>query len=230
LLFVLLFSNAANVAAQEAVNRNWEGQKIKGVRYVAYPTYNGFPFLTDTWVPGKIEFTNGESIDSLFLRYSSFKDELLYYNKALSIQIVIDKASINGFSFTALDGNTRLFRKQYYNGYMKGDHFFEVLSVGETDLLVWRRMILTNVLQYKDESKIMKDQAYISANQFYFYSPEKGYTMVRLNRNALLEKFSAVDQKPVKKVLRKNRIRISDEQSLILAWKTIEREGYRIVF
>jgi len=230
LLFTLLFSFAASVGAQEPLNRHWEGQKIKGVRHIAYPTYTGFPFLTDVWAPGKIEFTNGESADSLFLRYSCFKDELLYFNKALSIQIVIDKASINGFSFTAKDGITRKFRKQYYDGFQKGYHYFEVLSEGQSDLLVFRRIILSSTTAYKDESNMLKDQVYISSYQFYFYSPEKGYAVIRLNRNSLLAKFNVADQMPIKKLLRKNHIRISDEKSLILAWKTIERAGYGINF
>jgi len=230
LLFALLFSLGASVGAQEPLNRNWEGQKIRGVRHIPYPTYMGFPFLTDAWVPGKIEFTNGESADSLFLRYSSFKDELLYYNQVLSIQIVIDKASINGFSFTAKDGITRIFRKQYYDGFLKGDHFFEVLSKGQTDLIVLRRRILSSTIPYKDESNMLKDQAYISSYQFYFYSPEKGYSFIRLKRNALLAKLNITDQKPIKKLLRKNRLRISDEESMILAWKIIERAGYQIIF
>lgn len=230
LLFALLFSFAARVGAQAPLNRNWEGQKIRGVRHIPYPSYTGSPFLTDVFVPGKIEFTNGESADSLFLRYSSFKDELLYFNQNLSTQIVIDKASINGFSIITKDGLTHTFRKQYYDGFMKGDHFFEILSRGQTDLIVLRRMILSSTLAYRDESKMLKDQGYISSYQFYFYSPEDGYSLIRLNRNALLAKFNVSDQKQIKKLLRKNRLRISDEESMILAWKIIERAGYRIIF
>ncbi len=230
LLLALIFSYASQIEAQNVINPNWDGQKIKGVRHIAYPTYTGFPFLTDGWVNGKIEFTDGAIADSLFLRYSSFKDELLYYNENVTSQIVIDKASINGFSFTGQDGNVRIFRKQYYDGYLKGERFFEILSDGEIDLLVFRKMSLTTTSPYKDESNILKNLAYTTSYQFYFYSPEKGYSLVRLNRNAFLEAFNEADQKPVKKLLRKNRVRIADEESLILAWKIVERAGYKINF
>lgn len=230
LLFALLFGQTAFIRAQESFTRNWDGQKIKGVRHIAYPTYTGFPFLTDGWVNGKIEFTDGGVADSLFLRYSSFKDELLYYNENVASQIVIDKVSIKGFSFTGTDGNIRIFRKQYYDGYMKGDRFFEVLSDGDIALLVYRKMSLSSTTAYKDESNILKNMAYVSTYQYYFYSPEKGYSLVRLNRNAFLTKFSEADQKQVKKILRKNRVRIADEESLILAWKIVEREGFAINF
>lgn len=230
LLFLWLFSHSGIINAQEPFNRNWAGQKIKGVRHIAYPTYTGFPFLNDTWVAGQVEFNNGEIADSLFLRYSAFKDDLLYYNKPLTSQIVIDKVSLNGFSYTGPDGNLRTFRKLYYDGYMKGDRYFEVLSKGETDLLVYRKRILTTTSPYKDDQQIMKDQEYTNAYQFYFYSPGKGFALVRPNLNAFLDVFNELDQKPVKKLVRKNRVRITDEGSLILAWKIVEDAGYKILF
>jgi hypothetical protein len=231
LLFIVwLFSHSGITSAQEALNRNWEAQKIKGVRHIAYPTYTGLPFLNDTWVAGQVEFNNGEIADSLFLRYSAFKDELLYYNKALASQIVIDKISIKGFSYKDTDGNVKTFRKQYYDGYMKGDRYFEILSKGETDLLVYRKRNLTSTSPYKDEQQILKDQEYTNSYQYYFYAPGKGYAMVRPNLSAFLDAFSEADQKPVKRLIRKNRVRISDEGSLVLGWKIVENAGYKILF
>jgi len=230
MLFVWLFSHSGSVTAQNKLNQNWDSQKIKGVRHIAYPTYTGFPFLNDVWVLGQIEFNNGEIADSLYLRYSAFKDELLYYNKTLTSQIVIDKASIKGFSFTETNGSIRNFRKQFYDGYMKGDRYFEVLSKGETDLLVYRKRILTTTTPYKDEQQILKDQEYTNSYQYYFYTPDKGFTLVRPNLNAFLDDFNEADQKSVKKLIRKNRVRISDEESLVLAWKIVENAGYKIYF
>ena len=230
LLFALLFSHGAIVDAQENPNPHWDAQKIKGVRHTSYPLFSGVTYLTDVWVPGKIEFTNGEIADGLFLKYSTYKDELLYYNKAILSQIVIDKATINGFSFTALNGTTRTFRKQHYDGFLIGKHFFEVLSDGETDLLAFRKVILTSTSPYKDESGLLKNMIYETSYQFYFYSPEKGYSLVRLNRNAFLSKFNESDQKSIKKLLRKNKVQIINEQGLIRAWKIIERAGYRMTF
>lgn len=229
LFVVLIISQPIRMDAQDRMNQ-LDGQKIKGVRYIAYPTYTGFPFLTEVWVPGKIEFTNGDIADSLFLRYSSFKDELLYYNKVLSTQIIIDKESIKGFSFTTKEGNIRIFRKQYDDEPTKGEHFFEVISQGSTDLVVWRKVILSSTMSYKDESNTMKDQAYFTSYQYYFYCPEKGYAPVKLNRNALLAEFKESDIKPIRKLLHKNQVRINDEDSFVLAWKIIERAGYKVNF
>jgi len=230
LLIVLFFANSVIVNSQEPLNPNWDKQKIKGVRYMPYPPYSGSPFLNESWVSGKIEFSDGEVSDSLFLRYSAFRDELLYYNKEIASHIVIDKASISGFSFITGDGITRVFRKQYYDGFMSGDRYFEILSEGETDLIVFRKIILANTMPYKGEGGILLDQNYVPAYQYYFYTPEKGFTYIRINTNAFLEKFAEKDQKAIKKLIRKNRIRITEEESLILAWKIAEKEGFKIIF
>ncbi|MBW8334412.1 MAG: hypothetical protein K0M40_20520 [Prolixibacteraceae bacterium] len=232
LLFILFHAAGftTTVLAQEPLNPNWDAEKIKGTRYIPYPIYDGFPFLNDSWLPGKIEFASGEIADSLYLRYSSFKDDIIYYNKAITTQIVIDKASLNGFSFTEKDGRTRVFRKQYFDGFMKGDRYFEVLSDGETDLLVYRKVILITISPYKDQNNILKNQAYAPNYQYYFYSPSKGYASVRMNLGALLSKFDKVSQKSIKKLLRKNRIRILDENSFVRAWKVVEKEGFEVEF
>lgn len=230
LMFFMVWSFAQIVFAQEPTNHSWDSQKIKGVRQLPYPYYTGFPFLTDTWRSGKVEFTNGEISDSLYLRYSSFKDELIYYNKAITTQINIDKTSLNGFVFTDSDGRSRVFRKQYFDNFMKGNRFFEILSIGETSLLAYRKVNLTSTPAYNDERGILKNMIYDTDYQFYFYSPEKGYTLVRINQTSLLSKFDKLSQKPIKKLLRKSKIKIGGEETFIQAWKAIEKEGYKVVF
>jgi hypothetical protein len=230
LMLFVVCSFTQTALAQDSTNPNWDTQKIKGVRPLPYPSYTGFPFLTSEWCKGKVEFTNGEISDTLFVRYSSFKDELIYYNKTAGAQISIDKASINGFEFIDADGRTRSFRKQYFDDFMKGDRYFEILSSGETPLLVYRKVGLNTTSAYRDVSGILKNMVYDNEYQYYFYSPEKVYTLVRLNQNSLLSKFDKASQKPIKKLLRKSRIRIEDESNLVKGWKAIEKAGYKVLF
>lgn len=230
LLLFLAWNFTQTVSAQEIPNKNWDAEKIKGTRFFPYPLYTGFPFLNFAYVPGQIEFASGEIADSLNLRYSSFKDELIYYNKAVASQIVIDKASLKGFSYTDKDGSKHIFRKQYYDGYMKADRYFEVLSEGENDLLVYRKVSLSATSAYKDNTGILKNMIYETNYQYYLYSREHGYTSVRINQGGLLAKFDKTLKKPIKKLLRKSRIGISDEASFIQAWKVVEKQGYKVVY
>lgn len=216
--------------SQPKLNKGWDTEKIKGARYLPHPSYIGFPFLNDTWDAGYIQFISGEKIDSLNLRYSCFKDEVVYYNESNSAQIVIDKSSLSGFSFTDKSGRTRTFKKLYYDGFMKGERYFEVLSPGQTDLLSFRKVSLISTSPYKDELGKTKNMEYVPDFQFYFYSPEKGFSPVRPSLSGLLSKFDKSGQKAIKKLLRKNRIRITDEENFVRAWKVIEKEGFQIPF
>ncbi|NEW85241.1 MAG: hypothetical protein GZ094_23150 [Mariniphaga sp.] len=82
-----------SLTAQELFQK-WNPEKIKGTHQIPYPAYSGFPFMTDKFIIGEIEFTDGTKMDSLGLRYSSYRDELIYYNAAISSQIIIDKISL----------------------------------------------------------------------------------------------------------------------------------------
>jgi hypothetical protein len=113
---------------------------------------------------------------------------------------------------------------------MKGDRFFEVLADGETGLLVFRKVILSGIVAYKDENEALKNMAYLPEYKYYFYSPQKGYTQVRISLPGLLDKFDKPVQRPVKKLLRKNKIKITGEESFVVAWKAVEKEGYKINF
>ena len=229
-MLFLVWSFAQIVCAQEPTNKNWDAQKIKGVRLVPYPSYNGSPFMTDTWCQGKIEFTTGEIADSLFIKYSSYKDELFYYNSEAASQINIDKASLKGFQFVDPNGRTRIFQKQHIDNFMKGYLFFEVLSDGPISLLAFRKSSLNTTSPYHDKSGILKNMEYVPDYHLYFYSADKGYTSVKTNRTSFLSKFEKVYQKPIKKILRKSRIKIENEDSLIQGWKVIEKEGYQVLF
>ena len=228
ILILFLAIQVTNVGYAQK-NTKWDREKIKGTRNLPYAPYDGYPFLTNSWMLGKIEFASGVKDDSIYLRYSSFKDELVYFNKTISTQIIIDKATLKGFSFIDGDGRTRIFRNQYYDGYMKGDRYFEILSDGEIKLLVYRKVSLSTITPYKDESGILTNLAYTNDYQFYFYSPEKGYISVRPNWLSLNAKFNKTDQKPIKKLLRKNKIRIDSEENFVRAWKLIEKEGYKVI-
>lgn len=230
ILFLLAISFSTLTFGQEIPSKNWDIEKIKGVRQPPYPAYRGSPFFTDVWVPGKIELTDGVIIDSLSLRYSSLKDELVYYNDEIGVQINIDKPSLKGFEYTGTDGYPHIFRKQYYDNIEKGYRFFEVLSDGETSLLAYRKVSQNISSPYKEENGITKNMVYEEDYYYYFYSSPKGYTSVRPNHGSLLSRFDKLSQKPLKKLLRKNGIRVVDEASLILAWNLIEKAGYKVAF
>jgi len=219
-----------SLTAQNEMSQKWNTEKIKGTRHIPYPAFSGSPFMNDKFIIGEIEFSDGTKTDSLGLRYSSYRDELVYYNTAISAQIVIDKISLKRFSFTDEKGTKRVFRHQYYNGFLPGDRFFEVLSDGDIALLVYRKVVLQVCPPYNDNAGKLKNMSYQLAYNYYLYNDKKGYELIRLNRNSLLSKFDKITQKSVKKILRKNKVQVTDEQSFVKAWNLLKENGITVNF
>jgi hypothetical protein len=229
-LLVLLSAFIANAFAQKMPAPKWDAPKIKGIRQESYSIYEGKPYFTDKWCVGNILLTNGESIDSLYMRYSSFKDELIYFNSEINIQIKIDKTIISAFSFADENGQIRRFRKQQFDNSSKSERYFEVLSEGNPALLCYRKVNLNEVSAYRDTKGALKNMAYQQEYLYYFYSPQKGYISVKPNKKGLLACFDKESQKPVKKLLRKNRISPLDEFSFVAAWEIIKSQGFSVMF
>ena len=222
LIFTLLgFLTAISVTAQETSQKNGNTEKIKGTRFIPYPGYSGSPYLTDKFLIGEIEFLDGTKIGNLGLRYSTFRDELIYYNTVISAQIIIDKISLKGFSFTDGQGAKRVFRRQFYNGLLHEERFFEVLSDGKLPLLVYRKVDLETC----DTSYNKFGLAFQPSFYYYIYAADKGYSPIKPNRSSLLSKFDKPNQKLVKKILRKKKVQILDESSFISAWNLVVENG-----
>lgn len=218
------------IQAQQELLKKWNAEKIKGTRQIPYSSYSGSPFLNEKFTMGEIEFWDGTKMENIGLRYSSYRDEIIYYNTAISAQIVIDKISLNGFSFTDENGQKRIFRRQYYDGFMPGNRYFEILSDGDIALLVYRKVILQVCPPYNDNSGVLKNMSYQEAYNYYLYNRQKGYDLIRINRNSLLSKIDKLTQKSVKKLLRKHKVEINDEASFVKAWNLLKENGINIAF
>ena len=221
LVYLLCLCAAASVRAQETLPKSLDIEKIRGSRFIPYPNYPGAPFLNNKFLVGEIEFLDGTKIENIGLNYGTYRDELIYYNTAISTQIVIDKISLNGFSFFDKKGVKRVFRRQYFTGSFKGDCYFEVLSKGDISLLAYRKVNIEATDTYYSKTGMSYQPSY----SYYLYSPDKGYTPINLSKNSLLSKYSKTNQKLLRKTLRKNGVYISDEPSFVKAWNLTNEYG-----
>ena len=223
-IFGLFAGSSLN--AQEKQLKEWKPDKIKGTRFIPYPPYSGTPYFNEKFVIGEIELLDGTMISNIGIRYSSFQDELIYYNTDITTQIVIDKISLKGFSYTDETGIKRSFRRQYFDVYLHEERFFEVLSDGIISLLAYRKVDLETC----DTSYSKLGLAYMPAYHYYAWSAGKGYTTLKMSRSSHLSKFDKPKQKIVKRLLRKNGIQILDEATFVQAWNLIMQNGLSINF
>lgn len=227
---IILFSllAASSLTAQVAVPKDWNTEKIRGTRLVPYFSYSGNPYLNDKFETGEIELADGVKIGKLHLQYSTYRDEVIYFNPSIAAQIIIDKISLKGFSVMDNKGLRRIFRQLYYDGFLPGNRFFEVLSEGEESLLVYRKVDLQNCPPYTDKGGTIMNMEYQQAFEYYLYNGKKEYEPIRIGRNSLLSKFDKSNMKLIKKLLRKNKVSITDEAGLVRAWNLIVKSGISI--
>jgi hypothetical protein len=229
-VFVLLSLLAAtSLPAQEELPKNWNSERIKGARFIPYVTYQGNPFLSVGFMPGSIEMSDGPTISGLQLRYSTYQDELIYYNTDVSTQIIVDKDNLKGFYITDENGVKHTFRQKAYDGPMPGNRFFEVLSEGEVTLLVHRKVLLLTCPIYGEVGK-EKNISYQEAYNYFLYNEKKGYKLIKISKNALLSLFDSSNQKLIKKILRKNNVSIMDENSFVKAWNILKENSIVVRF
>jgi hypothetical protein len=224
LLFGLLVHSS--LCAQETVRNNRNDERIRGTRFIAYPNYSGKSYLNDKFVLGEIELNDGTKIGNIGINYSTYRDELIYYNSSIPAQIQIDKISLKGFSITDNYGKKRVFHRQYCSGSLHDECYFEILSEGTVSLLVYRKVNLESCDTYQSKSGLAYQPAYL----YFLFSAEKGYLPVNLTRGSLLSKFNKPNQKLVKKLLRKNGVMLNDETGFIKAWNLIMEKGVEIDF
>jgi hypothetical protein len=226
LISILGILSAADLSAQTSGTGNQFGEKIRGTRFMPYPNYTGKPYLYDKFIFGEIELTDGTKINNIGLSYSTYRDELIYYNIDISAQIVIDKLSLKGFSLKEANGKQRIFRRMQSNSFSHEERYYELLCEGKVSLLTYRKVNLEPCDTYYSKSGLAYQPAYI----YYLYSSEKGFSALNPSRNSLLSKFNKANQKLVKKLLRKNGVFITDESSFIKAWTLIAEKNIETNF
>ncbi len=223
LLVVLLgFLTVSRVAAQEELPGVWNAPKIKGIRFLPDATYQGNPFLNDVFTAGEINLMDGTKIVDVQLKYNNYRDELIYYNADITTQILVDKISVSSFSLADERGDKHFYIKQTVTGYMPGERYLEVLSEGDVVLLVHRKVLLLTCPVYGDPGK-EKSMSYQEAFNYYLYNSRKGFELIKPGKNSLLSKLDNSDQQLLlRKILRKNDLKITDEVSFLKAWNLVK--------
>jgi len=82
------------------------------------------------------------TIDSGFVAEQTYMTKGSFFQDDIVYEMSRDGVFENGRAWNQKTGKPVPI-KDCYDGYMKGDRYFEVLSKGETDLLVYRKRILT---------------------------------------------------------------------------------------
>jgi len=198
--------------------------KLTGTIYVLTPKSNSNYFLHDDWFDGSITLEDEDVFEDLKLRYQAFDDELVVYNNNLRNLFVIDKEKVKSFTVKTSAKNQK-FVKYFFEGYPKGDRYFEVLYDGQRKMLAYHEILEEKTRPYVDQFGIMKDTYFRLNTNYYMYSPEIGFQRIRLRRASLLNHFSE-NKREIRRMLRRYNVDVFEEEGMIRAFGILDESGY----
>lgn len=201
--------------AQHAVD-DYVFQQLIGKSYSDESlTHKGIFFL-NSYLPGKVFFQSGDSVEGIYIRYNSLEDKLLWLNKDYG-QIMLDKKSISAFEIRSGD-TVYLFKKHLIKNLNDiTEHFYQEYPGQNIMILVLR--------------KVNKVSTYFTKNKQYFvYEPNPQYVLIVNSRELVLSgtKIKSVYQLfPEKKErissrLKQNPVKIKSENDFINFIRSIE--------
>lgn len=205
-------------------NSNRLKGKLTGTVFVLSSKSNSNYFLQKDWVDGSITLEDNDVFNGLKLRYNAFEDKLVVYNSNLRNLFVADKEKVKSFTVNTPGANQK-FVKFFYDGYPKGDRYFEVLYSGGLDFLAFREIVEEKTSPFVDKFGIMKDTRFQDKSTYFMYSSETGFEKIRLRRRSVLNYFPE-NKREIRRLLRRNKVNVFDEKGMIRAIQLLDQNSY----
>ncbi len=183
LIFILPIFTSLSLFAQfdkregRVVNDGYPGGVIETVNLEKSSVIEGSFFINDDWSVGDVLLYNGKAITSMPLKYN-LRDEMLLLLDANQISRVIRDDEIEKFEWFDVNKKLNVLFVNCLNYKLEGVPiigFFEVVTEGQVDLLLYRTLILDegyysvthDAGRLNDEYKI-KETLYLSSDQKLF--------------------------------------------------------------
>lgn len=218
LIFLLVFSLKASAQQSFSDESLYHAayQQLVGQTYVDISITNKGIFFRNTYLPGRVFFSSGDSIGGIFLRYSILEDKLIWLNKDHG-QINLDRSTLKAFEL--LNGDTvfrfeKLALKTLNNS---SDHFYQVLH--------------SNKVSVYAERKVNKSSSYFSnKTQFFNYKPSATYILkigqdeylISTYKPRNLFKLFPDKKEKISQQLRDSNLKVDSEINFIRFIKSIE--------
>lgn len=201
--------------------------KLQGEIYYMSSLANNNFFLQKDWVTGSITLTDGDVFENVKLRYMAFGDELVAYNDNARTLFIVEKNTVKEYTFKS-SGIGLNVQRRFVNldslNLVGGKSYFEELYTGGAKLLAYHFVNAVKVTPYTDNTGIMRDTEYKAAvNYFLFTNKNELFRIQR--KKASFYKIYPENKKEIRKLFRKNRISLIDQNSLIQAINLLDEAG-----
>lgn len=202
--------------------------KITGEIYYLNAKANTYFFLHKEWVKGSVVFKTGEVFENIDLRYQAFNDELIAYNENNRVLVKIDKEKVKEFTLNFSESDENITNPTFVNidsvSIFVNTNYFECLYRGTVMLLVSSRVIEKKVTPYNDSNGEFRDSEFILRKASFIFSKQNGLNRIKFSNHSIANVYP--DQKrEIKKILRQNKIQISDTKSAANALEILDKAG-----
>ena len=147
-------------------------QQLIGKSYFDKSLVNKGIFFRSTFLPGKIVFTSGDSIDKVFARYECLSEKLIWLSDGYG-QIELDDININSFELKNTD-TTFFFAKRKVKSL--GDsipRFYQIYPGNNLGLMALR--------------KVVRKDSYMKKKKFYIYAPAPVFVFTVRDKEYILK-------------------------------------------
>ena len=201
--------------------------KLQGEIYFLSSLANNNFFLQKDWVTGSITLTDGDVFENIKLRYMAFGDELVAYNDNVRTLFIVEKKTVKQFTFKTADIGSNVQRK-FVNldslNLTGGKSYFEELYDGSAKLLAYHFVNELKVTPYTDNAGVMRDTEYKAAVNYFMLTHKNELFRIQ-RKKASFYKIFPEHKKEIRKLFRKNRIILIEQNSLIQAFSLLDDAG-----
>jgi hypothetical protein len=188
---------------------------------------DGSMYYFDAWAQGKVTLITGEVVEAENLRYNGYLDQLIWLNPANFQQIQVDKQMVKSFSMELPYLQEELyFENITFKPWFEANPmniFAQILYQGEIRLLAHRRVSRKGEEIENVGSALVARAKLEPAPVFYILMPDgQAHAIRQINRRAIYRIFPE-HANQIRDALRRNNIRLRNEQDLIEAVKITEK-------
>lgn len=223
-IIVIIFLNLFGL--QIANSQNCESNQLNLHKITAreakmyYLQYDGKPFIYDKWLKGHLTLAGGEVYRDLNIKIDVFKDEVLYFNKSLNKQLVIDKNIIRSVELIGDYKVDKIITHQVGDSSMHSSYELYFVLLADS-ISLWCKRIKDINLNTDFSSRYAKLGTFYSKDKYYFVVNGE-LTRIPLRKGKILSYFPDV-KKELSLFIRKNRYDITNEEHLAKVFEQINR-------
>jgi hypothetical protein len=182
-------------------------------------------FYQQDWKVSTVTLTDGDVFENVKLRYLAYGDQIVAYNDNMRTLFKIEKETVKQFTYKNEETNTEMkFVNVCSEENFNGCRFFQELYSGNSKLMAFHFVEDIKVSPYTDKHGIMRDSEYRMNTSYFLFNDELGLIRIQKSRRSFIKNFQE-KKREIKRLLRKNKQIIIDENSMIQAFTLLDEAG-----